>query len=172
MHEVIPFYKKQLTRTQEGSKHLIKSNSILFYFIWITSTFDWFPLEMHYKHNMHSQFWKQCHKVATIQNKMHLWFCIYLWFLKYCSTTMHWLTLEIHHIIMQIQHWVHSPHHLIPLDKSFSSPHLFCFLAHFLLLIGASTHQRLHLCHSKSCHLACGNKWPHPKGIGHLGLTL
>ncbi len=61
--------------------------------IWLIST--WFPIEMHYKHNMHSQFCKQCHKVATIQNKMHLWFCIYVWFLKYCSIAKHWLTLEI-----------------------------------------------------------------------------
>jgi len=100
MHEMISFYKKSLTRTHEGSKHLIKSNQIQFFLIWlITLTFylisNWFLVEMHYKHNMHSQFWKQCHKVETIQNKMHLWFCIYLWFLKYCSIAMHWLTLEI-----------------------------------------------------------------------------
>ncbi len=116
---------------------------------------------------MHSQFWKQCHKVETIQNKMYLWFCIYLWFLKYYSIAMHWLTLEIS-LHYNANSTSGSSHHLIPLDQSFSSPHLFCFLAHFLFLIGASTHQCFHLCHSKACCVACDNKWPHPKRIRHL----
>ncbi len=176
MHEVIPFYKKQLTRTHEGSKHLIKSNSIPFDLISITLTFDlisiWFPMEIYYKHNMHSQFWKQCHKVATIQNKMHLWFCISLWFLKYCSIAMHWLSLEIslHYNANSTLGSCTSSLHT-PWSKFFlSTP--FLFFGTFFLLIGTLIiFNHLHLCHSKSCCVACGNKWPHPKGIGHLGLT-
>ncbi len=62
---------------------------------WFDLISIWFLVQIHYKHNMHSQFWKQCHKVATIQNKICLLFCINLWFLKYCSIVMHWLTLKI-----------------------------------------------------------------------------
>jgi len=61
--------------------------------------------------------------------------------------------------------------HLItsyPLIKVSPLHTFFVFLAHFLLFIGASTHQCVHLCHSKSCCVACDNKWPHSKGIRHL----
>ncbi len=111
----------------------IWSNQIQFLFIWFELLWHLilisilFLVEIHDKHNIHSQFWKQCHKVATIQNKMCLWFCINLWFLKYCSIAMHWLTLEIslhYNVNSTSSSFTSSPH--TPWSKLlFSPPFLF-----------------------------------------------
>ncbi len=134
LHKCMKWYHFIRSSSQELMKvQNIWLNQIQFFLLWFELLYHliWFPIEMHYKHNMHSHFWKQCHKVATIQNKMHLWFCIYLWFLKYSSIAMHWLTLEIssHYNANSTSSSFTSSLHTPWSKFLFSTP--FCFLAHF-----------------------------------------